>query len=311
MRPSPVASLRAYLIGLVGLFFYSVFVSFVTQIGIRLGIFAYVINIIFQWLAFALPALLYYEKNRSLQPCMRVTLPDPISALAILAAAAVGTLALNWVSMYWVMILSSLGLVIDLGGNVIANNVTELIGLIIYGALAPAVFEELLFRGFLLPSFEMKGRKIAIVTSALLFALLHGSIEALPAHIILGVILAMLAMDTGSIYAPMLYHAAHNGLLMIISYNVNGNAAETAEALPTVAEAIATLPSVLILLALWGTLLSFACRMGKRKGDDRLPPAEKAPLPITARGMLVVVAVLLLVIQFVTIYNMLPGTQRV
>ena len=306
MRPSPVAAMRAYLIGLIGLFVYSAMMSALADMGIRMGFLSYIINIIFQWLVFALPALLYYQKRPELQPSLRLFPLDPACVVVIVAASAVGMLALNWLSLYWVMILSSLGFAVDTGGELISKNGTELIWFLVYGALAPAAFEEVLFRGFLFPAFETKGRRAAILLSALLFALLHGSVEALPAHILLGIILSLLMLKTGSLYAPMVYHAAHNGAVMLLGYYWN-DPADATEALPTAGEAVGAIPGVLILLLFWGFLLAFVFRRGEQKGGERLPPAEPARLPKPAKIMLFAAAVILLGFQIVTVLGMLAA----
>lgn len=305
MRPSPVASLRAYLIALTGLFLYSVMLTALSSIGVRLGFFSYVVNIAFQWLAFALPALLYYQKNTSLQPSMRMFPLSPARAAIIVATAAIGTLALNWVSLYWVMILEAFGLVVNIGNDILPSNGTELLWFLIYGALAPAAFEEVLFRGFLMPSFETRSRKAAVWVSALLFALLHGSIEALPTHILLGAILAILTLNTGSLFAPMLYHASHNGIVMLLGYYANKSAGAN-EALPTVAEAVAAVPGVIMLLSLWGVFLSFAMRGDTQGNEGRLPPADVIPFSKLAKVMLFAVAAILLALQVTTVLHMLP-----
>jgi len=299
--------MRAFLIGLAGLLAYSFIMSTMGGMGIRLGFFAYVINIIFQYAAFALPALLYYRKRPELWPSLRLTPLGPW-CLILVIAAAVGMLALNWISVYWAIIIKSIGLTPDLGGAMIVRNGTELIWFYAYGALAPGAFEELLFRGFLLPAFESKGPRTAVIISALLFAMLHGSIEALPVHIVLGIILSLLVLKTGSLIAPMLYHAAHNAIVMSLVYWVN-TPSDTATALPTIEEAVAVLPGVLILLFLWGFLLAFVFRKGAQKGGDRLPPAEPAPLPKSALLMLFAAAFVLLGIQVASVIAMLPASS--
>lgn len=79
------------------------------------------------------------------------------------------------------------------------------------------LFEELLFRGILLPWLRrVLGVWPAIVTSSLLFAVLHA--DAWPAPIplfVLALFLGYLAYRTSSLVAPIVLHATFNGVSML------------------------------------------------------------------------------------------------
>lgn len=309
MRPSPVASLKVYLMSLIGMLVYSVTIAVLSQLGFQLGFWGYIINIAFQWFAFALPVLYYYQKHPEMEPFFRLRSFNLLSGVTVIVAAAIGTIVLNWIALYWVMLLDALGLSISLGESLIPSNGTEFVWVLGYAVLAPAVFEEILFRGFLLPSLESKSVRFAIITSALLFAMLHGSLEALPAHILLGFILALLALCTGSLYTSMLYHAVHNGVIVLIGYLNTAVEATSTNALPTVAEAIAFVPNILFLLFIWVFLLRFSLRHGKKNNASILPVAAHVPLQRSAKVLLWVIGTLLLMVQWITISSMLPGAS--
>jgi len=83
-------------------------------------------------------------------------------------------------------------------------------------ALLPAVAEEACFRGVVLSGLANSGRRsVAIVGSALAFGLLHLQ----PFHVltasVTGLLLGWATLETGSILAGALIHAANNGLRMI------------------------------------------------------------------------------------------------
>jgi sodium transport system permease protein len=82
-------------------------------------------------------------------------------------------------------------------------------------AFLPAVCEELAFRGFLLSGLRRRFRPwTAILLSSFMFALYHMNVfQFLPAFL-LGVVLAILAIRTGSVFPGMLFHLIHNGLLI-------------------------------------------------------------------------------------------------
>jgi sodium transport system permease protein len=82
-------------------------------------------------------------------------------------------------------------------------------------ALLPALCEELAFRGFILTGLLRGFREhTAILLSAFLFALYQMNFFQLVPHFVLGVLLALLAARAGSVLPAMLFHLAHNTLLM-------------------------------------------------------------------------------------------------
>jgi ABC-2 type transport system permease protein/sodium transport system permease protein len=91
--------------------------------------------------------------------------------------------------------------------------------------LAPAVCEELLFRGYLLRALlaAAEPRK-SIVISALLFGVFHVltsnilATERFLPSTYLGLILGWVCWRSGSVIPGMLLHACHNGLLLMVAY---------------------------------------------------------------------------------------------
>jgi len=83
-------------------------------------------------------------------------------------------------------------------------------------ALAP-FFEELLFRGFLLPILA-RGRSMALALggSALLFGAIHLQPMGLPTLSTLGFVMGLAMRHTGSLRTPILVHACWNGALFLL-----------------------------------------------------------------------------------------------
>jgi membrane protease YdiL (CAAX protease family) len=76
-------------------------------------------------------------------------------------------------------------------------------------AAAP-VMEELFFRGLLPWLWERRWRRGALAGPALIFALAHASLRALPSLLLLGLLLGWLRRRSGSLLPGMLLHAAVN-----------------------------------------------------------------------------------------------------
>ena len=82
-------------------------------------------------------------------------------------------------------------------------------------ALLPAICEELTFRGFILSGFRHLGHKWwAIVASSLLFGVAHPLLQQSLVTCIVGLVIAFIAVQTGSILPGMLFHFTHNALLL-------------------------------------------------------------------------------------------------
>ncbi|MDQ6963708.1 MAG: CPBP family intramembrane metalloprotease [Mariprofundales bacterium] len=87
-------------------------------------------------------------------------------------------------------------------------------GVVLLLLLAPLV-EELLFRALLYRMLEeLVGRWLAIVGSALCFALAHGLL--LSPQLAGGVLFAWLYMRSGNLWLPIILHAGANGALLLL-----------------------------------------------------------------------------------------------
>ncbi|MHB8900317.1 MAG: ABC transporter permease subunit/CPBP intramembrane protease [Thermoguttaceae bacterium] len=85
-------------------------------------------------------------------------------------------------------------------------------------ALAPAICEELAFRGFILSGFRHLGRKWrAIFFSAAFFGLAHGLLQQSMVAFVLGTVLGYLVVQTGSIWPGMIFHVVNNSIGVLIA----------------------------------------------------------------------------------------------
>jgi membrane protease YdiL (CAAX protease family) len=94
--------------------------------------------------------------------------------------------------------------------------VPNLVLFLTVAGLAP-LFEELLFRGFLLPVLA-RGQQmaVALVISSLLFGAIHLQPMGLPTLSMLGFVMGLAMRHTGSLRTPMLVHACWNGSLFLL-----------------------------------------------------------------------------------------------
>lgn len=77
--------------------------------------------------------------------------------------------------------------------------------------------EELFFRGVLLGALRRFGAAIAVLGSAVAFSLVHfGQLLAMPAFVLLGVVLGTLAVRRGRLGAAIVTHATFNAITMAV-----------------------------------------------------------------------------------------------
>ena len=96
------------------------------------------------------------------------------------------------------------GGVTDLGGNVFYVIVTS--------ALAPAVFEEILFRYLPLRRLTPYSPKLAVIYSSVLFSVVHCNLFQIPYALIAGVLFAALDVASGSVLPSIIIHFINNVL---------------------------------------------------------------------------------------------------
>ena len=98
------------------------------------------------------------------------------------------------------------------------TNFGWLIANLLFLAVLPSIFEELVFRGIIFNGLKQYGKNIAVFGSALLFALMHGGIEQTVYPIIVGIVLALVMNKTNNIIYPIIIHFCNNAIVVVINY---------------------------------------------------------------------------------------------
>ncbi|MCS6901552.1 MAG: CPBP family intramembrane metalloprotease, partial [Polyangiaceae bacterium] len=107
-------------------------------------------------------------------------------------------------------------------------------GVLLLGAVVPAVCEEMLFRGLIFGGLQGLGAGWAVVLSSLLFGLAHGSAYRLLPTFSLGLVMGLLRWRSGSLAPSVVFHGLNNGLAVTLMYTRPGWAGALlgAESLP-------------------------------------------------------------------------------
>lgn len=83
-------------------------------------------------------------------------------------------------------------------------------------AVIPAIVEETVIRGIVMQPLRKYGDKFAIITSAVLFACMHGNMVQIPYTVVGGMLLGYLAVATGSLWPSIILHFVNNLYSVIV-----------------------------------------------------------------------------------------------
>ena len=273
-----------------------------------------ILNCIYYLPFVALPVYLLARRRPGMWTAYR---PYPISVFGTLGAISLALLALFFttdLTALWAILLDALGLRTGGTSGIIPATAPGLMLHVFYVAVLPGVCEEFLFRGAILSAFERNGTRRAVLTSALLFALIHGSLTGLPAQFVQGLILSWLVICCDSIYAGLIYHTTHNAASVILQFVINRSSATAAEAaaesarLLDVVGGLSGALQLLVELALMGVMILFTLRLyattarlrGVTFAPDRRERLRVREWAVLAAGLLAVA-----VLYAADIYGML------
>ncbi len=137
------------------------------------------------------------------------------------------------------------------------------------GAVLPALVEEFALRGIALGALRKFGNGFAIITTAILFGLMHGNIEQIPFAFLLGLYLAFAVIKTGTMWTAVTIHLINNGFAFLVEM-LSGTLG------------VAELNAITYLyFMLTVVLTAVGILLGSRKGDCfSLPADEKTEMTL-------------------------------
>ena len=86
-------------------------------------------------------------------------------------------------------------------------------------AIVPALVEEYACRGLILGNLLPFGEGFAVLTSAILFGLLHGNFEQMPFAFLVGLILGYIRINSGSLWPCILVHMFNNLFSVVAEFS--------------------------------------------------------------------------------------------
>ena len=250
-----------------------------------------VLNAIYYLPFVGLPLWLYARGRKGLGEALRLNPLPGTSVLTITLLALLTVYVASFLSYVWGLGLDALGLTMPNSAPMPLTR-RELALAILTMAAFPAVFEELLFRGFVLSAWESRGTAFAIGVSAALFALLHGNLYGLPAYVLVGAVAGFVTWALDSVYAGIAYHTLYNAACLVIPFLMGGQGGAGADAAMSGAQLTALLVQSTLLEALMVMLLYGMRRRALAAGVLSIPRIRR---PLTdAERLTLVLAVLLM-----------------
>ncbi len=82
---------------------------------------------------------------------------------------------------------------------------SDTFSMFLYASILAPVWEELLFRGYVLRSLQPFGKRFAVLCSALLFGLFHGNLLQTPYAVLMGLVLGYLTVEYSVLWAILLH----------------------------------------------------------------------------------------------------------
>lgn len=171
-----------------------------------------------QWVFILLPALWYWKNYRldwSIFARVKPLKPRYIPTIILLALS-------TWIILFSVESLL-LGTLAGFGFEPAVDipnpeTIPYLVIYILVIAVSAGICEEALFRGAIMPTVERHGVLPALLFSAALFSLTHLSYLNLISTFSLGIMIGLVVIKTGSLFAGVLYHSLNNFIAVIGMY---------------------------------------------------------------------------------------------
>ncbi len=158
--------------------------------------------------------LLLIGRKRSFK-CMYMSLRRPLEAPFMMCGAVAIDFLTAEITIMMVHFLNSNVQKNSTLGVGVGMSALEIILAVIATAVIPGIVEELFFRGVILTNLAPYGKGMAIVTSALLFGLMHRNPQQFLYTTLMGIALGFIYVKTNSIWICMITHFLNNLLAVM------------------------------------------------------------------------------------------------
>ncbi len=209
---------------------------------------------------------------------MREKVHPAVYLLAVALGLFVHLLIMGSGSLFAIL-LKLLGYKYTIGSDVVFSNVGVLVLEIITGAIFPAIFEEMNYRGMGMQMLSnVKSDRKVILLTALLFGLGHQNVAQTGYAFVAGLVIGYIAVKTKSIFPGMIIHFINNALSAMISYSEqhDGALANVHEALCSIVfqNVIMVIIFTLLDVILVVLLLRYIGKLSTPKITEQIPEGQ-------------------------------------
>jgi len=266
-------------------------------------------------LAVGLPLAVYFARSAQALEWLRLNLPSARYVLTTALAAALGVPVIQYINVAFLALYNLLGIPVYsalFSAIPSASSGDELMIIVCVMAILPALLEELMFRGVIMRALEARGRRVALIGSALLFAAVHASLLQLPALFVVGLAIGFVVMAGDSLLLGMVYHFVHNAASLIYDHmarRVTDIPASLEGAKFELDRQLADpgiIAQVLIALAWLGTLYFMALVLPYRRALSQQmlgPRPARESVPRGAVALMIASAAAFLILGFMNIFS--------
>lgn len=178
----------------------------VIQIGMSLFCFTIPAVVVFKAFRYRISDLVSFKKTEK-----GLGIPLYFFGVAFCAFA-------NIASSYMNRILSNFGIDVSLSERVLPRGIFGFMLTFISMAIVPALVEEFTCRGIIMGALKKYGEGFAIITSSVVFGLMHGNFEQMPFAFLVGMVLGFVTIKTGSLRIAIAVHFTNNFISVIFNY---------------------------------------------------------------------------------------------
>lgn len=178
-----------------------------------------IFNTVFSTVMFTLPFIICFKiSGVRVSGLIRFRLPAKKDILPYLFLGIAFCAIANITVSYMGSIFSMFGINYDVDYGENPQGILGFMLTFISTAIIPPLVEEFACRGIMLGSLKKYGNSFAVLTSAIVFGIMHGNFQQMPFAFLVGLILGFVTVKTGSIWPAVAIHAFNNAFSVLHDY---------------------------------------------------------------------------------------------
>lgn len=217
-----------------------------------------------------------------------------LKTLSIIFLSVLGCIASMYVTGFIQTFFEGFGFSFSSGDEPQINSFVDIIALFVGTAIIPPLVEEFAMRNVVMQPLRKYGNLFAIICSALVFGVFHGTPSQIPFAILCGLFLGYAVIATDSIWTGVIIHAIVNGLsccYYAILYFTDEETADTAYSFVCLALAGLGFLALLVYISKYKTEFN---RIISKNGLEEYSLKQKVSKFIFAPAMIIAIIVFLI-----------------